>query len=150
MPNHIEQKVQKVIDSNESAYDDHVSATVDGYEFELWKDPDCDNDWYIQVNPEAESFLYDGWWDDSSDKSTEDAVREAIRGAGIFDNEIDWDSVEWRELKAGEVIQEGDFVDVAKDGWRDNPEWQPATCIGETAPDPRFPSHRTYRRILRK
>lgn len=84
----IEQLVQKVIDNDESAYADHVIATVDGYEFALWKDPDFDNDWYIQVNPEGESYLYDGWWDDSSDKSEKDAVREAIRGAGIFDNNI--------------------------------------------------------------
>ena len=86
-PISIEELVKKVVDSNESAYDDHVSATVGGYEFELWKDPDCDNDWYIRVNPEGESYLYDGWWDDSSDKSTEDAVIEAIRGSGIFDND---------------------------------------------------------------
>lgn len=83
----MEDLVQKVIDNNVSVYDDHVSSVANGYEFELWKDADCDNDWYIQVNPEGESFLYDGWWNDSSDKSVEEVVIEAIRGAGILDND---------------------------------------------------------------
>ncbi|GAB1084976.1 hypothetical protein M2H09_20900, partial [Vibrio vulnificus] len=61
---------------------------------------------------------------------------------------INWDSVEWRVLNEGEVIKEGDYVDVTNDGWRDNPEWKLATCIGEQAPDPSYPSHRTYRRIV--
>jgi len=53
---------------------------------------------------------------------------------------------EYRRLEAGEIIQEGDEVDACRDGWRDDPVWVPAKCIGERAPDPRYPAHRTYRR----
>lgn len=54
---------------------------------------------------------------------------------------------EYRRLKYGEIIQEGDEIDSCRDGWRDVPIWVPVTtCIGEPAPDPQFPSHRQYRR----
>lgn len=84
MAEHRENLVKKVIDSNESVYEDHLIATVDGYDFAMQKDPDNDGDWYIQVNPEGEGFLYDGWWNDSGDKSLEEAVREAIQGSGVL------------------------------------------------------------------
>ena len=58
-----------------------------------------------------------------------------------------WDQ-RYRMLEKGEIIQEGDEVDACRDGWRDEPEWEPALhCIGQEAPDPRFPSHRRYRRL---
>ncbi|HHC7311894.1 TPA: hypothetical protein ACN30N_004824 [Vibrio campbellii] len=78
----IEGLAQKVIDNNESAYDEKLSAVVDGYEFNIEKDPEED-DWYIQVNQEGEGFLYDGWWSNSEDKSLKDAVIEAIKGSCI-------------------------------------------------------------------
>jgi hypothetical protein len=53
---------------------------------------------------------------------------------------------DYRRLEAGEVIKEGDECDVCNDGWRDEPKWVNATCIGQPAPDPGFPSHRIYRR----
>ncbi len=82
----MERLVKKVIEANESAYDreETLVAEVDGYEFNLSRDPDVDNDWYIQVNPVGESFLFDGWWNDSSDKPLAEAVREAIKGADIW------------------------------------------------------------------
>lgn len=55
----------------------------------------------------------------------------------------------YRILDAGEIIQQGDEVDVCADGWRDDPVWIPATCIGEKAPIP-YPSHRLYRRMEQK
>ena len=56
-----------------------------------------------------------------------------------------WDE-RYRRLNKGEIIQAGDEVDACNDGWRDEPDWQPAKCIGQPAPDPQYPSHRVYRR----
>jgi hypothetical protein len=56
-----------------------------------------------------------------------------------------WDE-RYRMLKKGEIIQEGDEVDACSDGWKDDPVWKPARCIGEPAPDSQYPSHRVYRR----
>lgn len=60
----------------------------------------------------------------------------------------DWDVVPWRQLENCERVEKGDWVDVARDGWRDDPRWVPATKIGELVPDPAYPSHRVFRRIL--
>jgi len=54
----------------------------------------------------------------------------------------------YRMLRKDEIIQEGDEVDACNDGWRDEPDWKPASNIGEKAPDPQYPAHRTYRRKL--
>lgn len=51
-------------------------------------------------------------------------------------------------LKEGEIIQEGDEVDICNDGWRDDPVWKETTCVGQPAPDPQYPSHRRYRRKI--
>lgn len=52
-------------------------------------------------------------------------------------------------LKYGETIKEGDEVDVCNDGWRDPSRWVPAgRTVGQHAPDPAYPSHRTYRRLI--
>ena len=53
---------------------------------------------------------------------------------------------EWRILKKGEIIQEGDEVDGCNDGWRDEPVWTPTKDVGKLAPDPQYPAHRIYRR----
>jgi len=56
---------------------------------------------------------------------------------------------QYRRLEAGEIIQEGDEIDTCNDGWCDPAKWEVATnCIGEPAPDPRYPSHRQYRRKI--
>lgn len=52
----------------------------------------------------------------------------------------------YRYLEAGEIIQDGDEVDICRDPWRDDPVWIPATAIGRPAPDPKFPAHQIYRR----
>ena len=56
----------------------------------------------------------------------------------------------YRILEQGEVIQEGDEIDRCADAWRDNAKWEPVhpNSIGDKAPDPRFPSHRIYRRKI--
>ena len=54
--------------------------------------------------------------------------------------------MKYRRLKKGEVIREGDEVDGCADQWRDDPIWEPTTCIGKRAPDPQYPAHRQYRR----
>jgi len=54
----------------------------------------------------------------------------------------------YRRLKKGEIIQKGDEYDACRDPWRDDAKWVPATCIGETAPDPQYVSHRQYRRKI--
>jgi len=54
--------------------------------------------------------------------------------------------MKYRILREGEVIQKDDEVDVCADGWRDEPKWIKASCIGQKAPNPNYPSHRIYRR----
>jgi hypothetical protein len=61
----------------------------------------------------------------------------------------DWKRVAWRQLEKGEIIQSGDWFDACNDGWRDEPIWKPVERrIGEPAPDPAYPSHTTFRRII--
>ncbi len=57
---------------------------------------------------------------------------------------------DYRILKRGEIIQEGDETDRCTDPWRDDPVWEPARNIGQPAPDPQYPSHRVYRRKVDK
>jgi len=54
----------------------------------------------------------------------------------------------YRQLEKGETIQAGDETDRCNDPWRDDAKWEPVhpSNIGETAPDPAFPSHRIFRR----
>lgn len=80
----LENLVIRVIECCETKGDYALWGECDGYEFELEKDVDCENNWYIQVRPIEQSLLYDGWWKNSSDMSLRDAVREAINGAGIL------------------------------------------------------------------
>ena len=58
----------------------------------------------------------------------------------------------WRMLKKGEIVRTGDERDMARDGWRDPADWQPATPadIGKPAPDPQYPAHRIFRRRREK
>jgi hypothetical protein len=61
-----------------------------------------------------------------------------------------WDS-RYLQLEKGQLVEKGDEVDICSDGWRDNPLWIPAIpSIGERAPDPCYPSHRKYRRLINK
>ena len=51
----------------------------------------------------------------------------------------------YRLLKQGEIIRFGDETDIST-GWNDEPNWVPAICIGEPAPDLQYIAHRLYRR----
>lgn len=53
-------------------------------------------------------------------------------------------------LKKGEIIQDGDEVEMSNN-YNDPAKWQPAAAhtIGTPAPDPQFMAHRTYRRIIK-
>jgi hypothetical protein len=53
----------------------------------------------------------------------------------------------YRALEAGEIIKEGDQVDAAA-GWNDSPIWVATSLAGEPAPDPTYPAHCRYRRII--
>lgn len=66
----------------------------------------------------------------------------------LQENTEDWANVKWRMLEKGEEIKDGDWVDVAADGWRDDPKWRLTKCAGDVAPDPMYASHRQYRRVL--
>lgn len=57
-----------------------------GFDFEIERD-DADEDWYIRVSPTDDSYLYDGWWRDSADKSLREAVAEALVGSGVAEQE---------------------------------------------------------------
>lgn len=54
----------------------------------------------------------------------------------------------YRHLEKGEIIQDGDETDNCTDPWRDNAVWVPVhfLAVGQPAPDPRYPSHRQFRR----
>ena len=56
----------------------------------------------------------------------------------------------YRNLRLGETIQAGDEIDRCGDAWRDDPKWEPVHTadVGRKAPDPRYPSHRLYRRLV--
>lgn len=54
---------------------------------------------------------------------------------------------EYRILKEGEIIKEGDEVDASS--LKDDAKWVPVeNTIGKPAPNPRFLSHRVYRRKI--
>lgn len=53
----------------------------------------------------------------------------------------------YRILNAGEIIREGDQVDISS-RIDDNAVWAEATNIGDNAPDPHYPAHRIYRRLV--
>lgn len=55
------------------------------------------------------------------------------------------DQTEYRILEEGEIIQEGDEVEVSEK-WNDEFRWVPAKQIGKPAPNPHYPAHRVYRR----
>jgi len=55
----------------------------------------------------------------------------------------------YRMLEEGEIIQEDDEVEVSS-GWNADVDWRPALhCIGEPAPNPNYPAHRMYRRLIK-
>ncbi len=50
-------------------------------------------------------------------------------------------------LKEGDIIQENDEVEMSN-SIKDGPKWQKTNCIGQKAPNPNYPAHRRYRRIV--
>lgn len=51
-------------------------------------------------------------------------------------------------LKEGEIIQDGDEVEMSNT-IHDPAKWIPAAnTVGQAAPDPAYPSHRKYRRLI--
>lgn len=53
-------------------------------------------------------------------------------------------------LKKGEIIQEGDECGTMQTYNDDAYTWVKATrCVGEPAPDPKYLSHRKYRRLIK-
>ena len=44
-------------------------------------------------------------------------------------------------------IKDGDEVE-ASNSFHDPPKWEKATLIGSRAPDPKYPAHRQYRRVI--
>ena len=56
--------------------------------------------------------------------------------------------VEYRYLKAGEIIEDGDEVEMSNT-IHDPATWVPAAnTVGQEAPDPAYVSHRKYRRLV--
>lgn len=53
--------------------------------------------------------------------------------------------MEYRILQEGEIIQEGDEVDISQH-LNEEPVWVKTTCAGQKAPNPLYPAHRVYRR----
>ena len=52
-------------------------------------------------------------------------------------------------LKKGEIIQEGDEVEISSN-WNDSAKWVDAkNTVGQKAPDPSFIAHRKYRRLIK-
>lgn len=83
----IEDLADKIIANNTSSEDLVLLSQVDGYEYRISREEGDFEDWYIQVNPVDECFLYDGWWSGSDEKTLREAVIEAIDGAGILEED---------------------------------------------------------------
>ena len=61
-----------------------------------------------------------------------------------------WDN-RYRQLEMGEVVQEGDEIFCSDHPWHGgNERWEPVTPdqVGQIAPDPRYVSHRRFRRLV--
>lgn len=52
-------------------------------------------------------------------------------------------------LKAGEIVQQGDEAEVSNNPFKDEPKWIPAIRIGQPAPDPNYPAHTKFRRLIK-
>jgi hypothetical protein len=86
-----------------------------------------------------------------------DKFREAVENG--YDIRMEESEIfEWMErysqankyyyLKEGEIVQEGDEVEISAN-WNDPPKWVPAVrSVGSPAPDPSFPAHRKFRRLI--
>ena len=63
--------------------------------------------------------------------------------------DIDWNKVEFRNLKKGEMTQVGDYAEVSN-GFNAPEKWRIVSDSSRlrAAPDPSFPAHTMYRRIL--
>lgn len=61
-------------------------------------------------------------------------------------------SDEWRLVRHGEIVEEGDETDTCANPWKDDAVWRqvPARMIGKPAPDPQYPAHAIYRRRVAK
>lgn len=84
--------------------------------------------------------------------------REAVDNG--YDIRMDEEEIlEWMEryrsakyyyLKHGEIIQEGDECEVSN-SIHDPAKWVPAgRTVGTAAPDPSYPAHRKYRRLINR
>lgn len=64
------------------------------------------------------------------------------------ESEDNKDLSQWRILEKGEIIQFGDEMDQSVDPCHDVAKWEPVSdlLVGKRAPDPSYPSHRTFRR----
>lgn len=51
-------------------------------------------------------------------------------------------------LKKDEIIKDGDEVEISNN-FKDPAKWKITECVGQKAPDPQFPAHRTYRRLIK-
>jgi len=84
---HIKETVDAIIEAgNISADTDggyNFTAVYKDYDFDISR-KDSEDSWYIQVNPFEGCYLYDGLWSGSSDKTIEEAVEEALKGAQIL------------------------------------------------------------------
>ena len=86
------------------------------------------------------------------------SIREAYRTKWYFEKGIDcfgWIGkglairAKYYHLKEGEIIQDGDEVEMSNT-IHDPAKWVPAagSTIGTPAPDPSYPAHRKYRRLI--
>ena len=73
---------KEVIKAAEEKSKTFLRSFYNGYEYYIERDEE-NNNWYIMIRPGEKSWLYDGWWNDSQDKTLEEAVAEGIKGAGI-------------------------------------------------------------------
>jgi len=91
-------------------------------------------------------------YDNRCNELSPDAAREIAGYINTFLDKIKLNSgvTEYRCLRKGEIIEEGDEVDVSTDGWRDEPVWKPIICVGQEVPDPQYPAHRQYRRKVKQ
>jgi hypothetical protein len=57
-----------------------IQCQYKGCEISITRDSHFE-DWYIQVTHRDGCYIYDGWWKDSSHRTLDDAIKEAIDGS---------------------------------------------------------------------
>jgi hypothetical protein len=80
--------IQKILDRATTHTLHELYSEYGGYTYSMVRDR-ANDPWYIQVWPDEGGLVYDGWWRDSEGLSVVMALREAIEGAMVLEDDCD-------------------------------------------------------------